>query len=459
MKPLITLISLLLLPSILIAQSSDRAVLGRDLDRALANLSELELSLSPMHRGLVEPLESLADQLILEGQYEQAHRALDRAIQIIRVSEGLFTTNQFPYQEKKILNIVNSGNWDDARGQLDHLYWLYTEKTKFTALELPETMERLVAISDIHMRGVSEDAPEQQAFHLRRGAKTNWLSLAIGEAVWGAENPLLVPLIYKNVSHLYLEKVATDRGGLTSRNLREVAVGTTVRTRAIETMDIVYYRLGRRLLSRIKAIYVAQEPANPEAVAMAQLYIADWDALFRQNENVLSTYKTVFNSLSEVVEDNAAINAFFERPKLLPEPQFYPSLKLALSGSASPLAYDGLDEIDVKDKIVFSEWSSSFPFVRQPSTLPRRENSASGFAIFSFNIGGATEIARLLRRSKRARIGVVKNLKVVESTEFASWEASELSPKVQSLHFRPKLVDGVPQMSDATLVYIPASQF
>lgn len=459
MKPLVTLFSVILFPSILIAQSSAQAPLMGDLERALANLSELERSLSPMHRGLVEPLESLADQLILEGRYDQAHRALDRAIQIIRISEGLFTASQFLYQEKKVLNIVNSGNWDDAREQLDHLYWLYTKKAKFTPPELPELMERLVAISDIHLRGVSEDDPAQQAFHLRRGSQSNWLTLAIGETMWGPESPLLVPLIYKNMNHLYFEKVATDRGGETSRNLREFSVGTSVRSRAIEYMDIVYYRLGSRLLNRIKTIYSAQEPANPEAVAMAQLYIADWDALFRQNENVLSTYKTVFSSLSEVVQDDAAINSFFKRPKLLPEPQFYPSLKLALSGATSSLTDRSLGELDLKDKIVFSEWSSNFPFVQQPITLPRRENSDSGFAIFSFSIGGAPEIARLLRRSKRARIGVAENLRVVESTEPAGLESSELNSKVQSLRFRPRLVDGVPQLADATLVYIPASAF
>ncbi|MFT4888325.1 MAG: hypothetical protein ACI8V0_002559 [Pseudohongiellaceae bacterium] len=453
MKAVIAIVSVLFLPCILMAQSSSQGVLARDLERALANLSELERNLSPMHRGLIEPLEFVADQLILEGRYEQAHRALDRAIQIVRVSEGLFTTSQFPYQEKKVLNIVNSGNWDDARVQLEHLFWLYTKKSKYATSEL---MASLITMSEIHLRGVSEDAPEHQAFHLRRGSRTNWLALAVGEAVWGVENPLLVPIIYKTVTHLYLEKVATDRQGLTSRNLREVAVGTAVRTRAIEYMDMLYYQLGSRLLNQIKGIYSAQEPANPEAVAMAQLYIADWDALFRRNENVLLTYKTVFDGLSEAVQDESAINAFFDRPKLLPEPQFYPSLQLALSSSISRLTYNSLGEMDVSDKIVFSEWSSNFPFVQQPITLPRRENSDYGFAIFSFSIGGAPEIAQLLRRSKRAKIGVAENLKVVEPAEAANLEASKLSPKVKFLRFRPKLVDGVPQMADATLVYIPA---
>jgi hypothetical protein len=224
-------------------------------------------------------------------------------------------------------------------------------------------------------------------------------------------------------------------------------------------MDVVYYQMGSRLLNQIKGIYSVQEPVNLEAVAMAQLYIADWDALFRQGENALATYKAAFNSLTEVVQDEAAINAFFDRPKLLPEPQFYPSLKLALQESTSPLGHANLGEIDVSDKIVFSEWSSNFPFVRTPVSMPTRVNSDTGFAIFSFSIGGAPEIARLLRRSKRASIGVAENLKFVESTETANALASKLSPKVQSLRFRPRLVDGVAQMSDATLIYIPAPAF
>ena len=454
--PVIALVLILVLPSILIAQSLDQDLPLGDLDRALANLRGLERNLSPMDRGLVEPLEFVADQLILEGRYEQAHRALDRAIQIVRISEGLFTPSQFPYQEKKILNIVNAGNWDDARAQLDHLFWLYTKKATFVT---PELMAGLVAMSNIHLRGVSEDLQAHQAFHLRNGSRANWLALAVAEALWGAENPMLVPIIYNTLNNLYLEKVATDRSGLTSRNLREVAVGNTIRTRAVEYMDVVYYQMGSRLLNQIKGIYSVQEPVNLEAVAMAQLYIADWDALFRQGENALATYKAAFNSLTEVVQDEAAINAFFDRPKLLPEPQFYPSLKQALQESTSPVVHANLGEMDVSDKIVFSEWSSNFPFVRTPVSMPTRVNSDTGFAIFSFSIGGAPEIARLLRRSKRASIGVAENLKFVESTETANALASKLSPKVQSLRFRPRLVDGVAQMSDATLIYIPAPAF
>lgn len=456
MKTVIAIVSILLLPNVLIAQPSDQGVFTGGLDLALTNLSEFERDLSPMHMELIEPLNTLADQLILEGQHEQAHKTLDRAVQIIRVSEGLYTPNQFPFQEKKVLNTVESGNWTAAREQLDHLYWLYTEKGKYAT---PGLMSRLIRISDIHLRGVSEDATEYQAHHLRRGIRADSLALAIGESVWGAESPLLVPIIYRMVNHLHLEKVATNRPGETSRILRTVTVNFGVQIRSIEYMDLAYYQTGDRLLNKIKDIYSAQEPENLEAIAMAQLYIADWGTLFRQNGDLLATYKTIFDNLLEAGEDSADINAFFARPKLLPEPQFYPTLELALSASTFSSAREGLGEMDTRDKTVFSEWSSNFPLARQPSQLPIPENENSAFTLFSFNIVGAAEIARSLSKSKHAKIGVAKDLKVLDQTEFTDFDVSMLKRRVQSFHFRPRLVDGVPERVDTTLVYIPATAY
>lgn len=455
MKPalvlFLVLFSIFSHPAILLSQSVDQNSSLADLALARANLSSLERDLDPMHMGLVEALDSLADQLILVGRFEQAHRALDRAVQIIRINEGLYTASQLPYQRKKTLNIINSGNWGDAREQLSHLFWLYSKKTEFATSQL---ITDLSLMSDMHLRGVSEDSSEYQAFHLRRGSSASWMALVVAEALLGTDNPLLVPIIYKSLNHVYLEKVATEQFGATSRSLREIGVGTG-RLREVEYMDVIYYRLGSRLLNQIKDIYSAVEPADPEAVAMAQLYIADWNALFKQNENALAAYEEVFANLSESIGDEALVNAFFERPKLLPEPRFYPSLEQALADSNSLLTNASLSEIEISDKLVFTEWSPNFPFVQQPVTLPPQMSISVDFMVFSFNIGGVEENSKFLRRSNRASIGAAQDLLMLQPEDVPV--PNELKSKIQSLRFRPKLVDGVPQQADATLVYIPAS--
>ncbi|MFK7864909.1 MAG: hypothetical protein AB8B95_11870 [Pseudohongiellaceae bacterium] len=453
MKFLSCLFLLTVLSKAVFAQVEFSATPERQLESIRANLDSLERELDPMHMALVEPLDALADQLISIGQYDRAHRALDRAIQIVRINEGLYTPNQLPYQRKKILNTSNSGDWDNTRKQLEHLFWLYTKKTEFAT---PQLMDDLAFMADTHLRGIIEDGVEQQAYHLRRGSTANWMALAIGEALWGKDNPALVPIIYKTVNHLYLEKVATDRADPTSRILREVEPDSG-RLRSQEYMDFAYHQLGYRLLNQIKAIYSVEESVDEEALAMAELYIADWDSLFKKNERALSTYKAAYDRLAEAVDDAALVTAFFEKPRLLPVPVFFPSLEMAQLQTAAAISPAALREADIEDSVVFSEWSANFPLVPRPVTLPVGRKGQAGFAIFSFNILGAPDLSKLLRYRNPAPIGAAENLSLLGVSETTEEAASMLMSKARYLRFRPKLIDGVPQQADAKLVYVPAA--
>lgn len=452
MKTLSRFLLLMLLPGLGFTQAELSVQSGQALQRIRADLDVLERELDPMHIGLVEPLSALADQLISVGQFDRAHRALDRAIQIIRINEGLYTPSQLPYQRKKVANTVNSGNWDDARQQIEHLYWLYTKKTEYAT---PQLMDDLAFLANLHLRGITEDNGELQSYHLRRGSTANWMALAIGEALYGDNNPILVPIIYKTVNHLYLEKVATDQAGQTSRALREVVPGSG-QLRSVDYMNYAYHQLGYRLLNQIKSIYATQDQVDSEALAMAELYIADWDALFKRNERALNTYKSAYGKLADSVQDPDLLTAFFAKPRLLPEPVFFPSVKLAqIESAANPLP-SGLAEVEVEDSLVFTEWSANFPFVPTPVTLPSQAGNSANIAIFSFHLAGAPDLSKLMRFRNPAPIGAAEDLSLVEAFESSEGSASSLLSNIRHLRFRPKLVDGVPQQANAKLVYVPA---
>lgn len=452
MKTLSFLTGLLLLPQILIAQVEPVASPGRSLETIRADLAALERDLDPMHMALVEPLAAIADQLIAIGQNDRAHRSLDRAIQIIRINEGLYTPTQLPYQRKKVLNTANSGNWVDTRQQLEHLFWLYTKKTE---LATPQLMDDMAFMADIHLRGITNDSAEMQAYHLRRGSTANWMALAIGEALWGEDNPILVPIIYKTVNHLYLEKIATDKPGPTSRALREIEPGTgSLRSQAY--MDYAYHQLGYRLLNQIKDIYATEDQIDEEALAMAELYSADWDALFKVNKRALNSYKTAYDRLLESVNDKELLSAFFEKPRLLPEPIFFPSVALAQLESNAVKLPPAIAELGMEDSVYFQEWSVNFPLVPTPITLGMGSQNVANFAIFSFNLAGAPDLLKFQRFQNPVAIGVAENLNLLETTENPEETTMSLMPNVRYLRFRPKLVDGVPQQGGAKLVYVPA---
>jgi tetratricopeptide (TPR) repeat protein len=108
-----------------------------------AVLDDQQDSFGSLDLRLIEPLEQLADALMQLNQFDEAHTMLDRAMQIVRVEDGLYTEIQRPLLEKKIENFANRGDWDSARENMEHLLWLYINKS----LQIDRRSSGIVAIA------------------------------------------------------------------------------------------------------------------------------------------------------------------------------------------------------------------------------------------------------------------------------------------------------------------------
>ena len=96
------------------------------LERGLVVLTELESEFGNNSTQLVPALTEMADLYRDEGRFAEAYRMLDRAAQVIRVSEGLYTRSQIPLVRMKVENYSDWGDWDSARNS-EHLFWLQDE--------------------------------------------------------------------------------------------------------------------------------------------------------------------------------------------------------------------------------------------------------------------------------------------------------------------------------------------
>lgn len=423
---------------------------------AQAAVSRLQDEVSSLDMSLVEPLNSLADQQIGLEQFEQAYRTLDRAMQIIRINLGLFTQAQHPLLHKKIDTLVSQGNWDDARSQLDHLVYLYTKKQEFATVELLEGFRKL---SDTHLRGISDDSYEYQGFHFSRVSAGNRVALAIGEALWGEDDPRLVPLIYRVLSHFHLEYVAINNGGRTGTEIRTVVRGSNW-VREVAEMRQYYLSVGTSLIGQVKAIYSSEQQFDQEAIAMTELYLADWLSLFNQHEEALSAYNKAYEKLLAANVNAQELDRFFSTPRLLPEPAFFPSLSLALEAQGPVVTAESLDiglDSEADASLFFAEWSPGFPYVQQPYSLGGPTVSSNELTIFSFNIGGFPDISRLLKGRRPLGFGAVENVTALTNLPEDADQQRRLLDRVSSLRFRPKLVGGVPHEIDATLIYALAA--
>ena len=96
------------------------------------------------------------------GRFADAHRAIDRATQIVRINEGLYTPTQLPLVQMKVANFADSNDWNKAWEQLEHLLWLHRSKSGYIDDQLVDDLMRL---NELHLRGISEDTSEYQTFH------------------------------------------------------------------------------------------------------------------------------------------------------------------------------------------------------------------------------------------------------------------------------------------------------
>jgi hypothetical protein len=392
------------------------------------------------------------------GEFQLAYRTLDRAMQTVRINQGLFTQAQHPLLHKKIDNLVGQGNWEDARAQLAHLVYLYSREQQIVSQEL---LDGIMKLSDAHLRGISKDSYDYQGFHFSRVSASNRVALSIGEALWGEQDPRLVPLIYRILSQFSLEYAAISFNGRTGIEIRTVVPGTNW-IREVSEMRQYYLLVGTELIARLRSVYSSETAFDEEAVAMADLYLADWLNLFNQNEAALAAYRQAYENLLAANVETRIIDQFFATPRILPEPQFFTSLSHAIEGQAAAISPEHSSvepESGAHVQLFFSEWSEGFPYVQQPVNLIEAGINSAEFAIFTFNIGGYPDVERLLQGRNPLGLGVVENLTALTKLPDSGYQKRKLLERVGSLRFRPKLVGGIPHETDATLIYALAASY
>jgi hypothetical protein len=445
------LICLLNLSSGLSAQTVYSPELENQLQATRSILAQLQDEIGGNDIRLLESLEQLADRLMSLNQYAEAHDALDRAQQLVRVNDGLYTSKQVPFLGKKIDNFVNWGDWGSAQTLIEHLFWLSTRKIKNADGRL---VESLMHLSDIHLRGVAEDIEENQTQHFFDAAIQTRLALNIAQEIWSRNDPRLAPVLYNQLKLYYFQSVAIDRGGRAGYGLRQIANGRERILRREESLEI-FYRNGLQLLAQLKGIYALSEPVQLEQLAMADLYLADWQLLFSKRGEALRSYQLAFKLFTEAGVNNDQLSTFFGQLVVLPELTFYENVLEAIvhreQGSET-----GLREItvDASQMLSFSEWSSAFPNIRRPGGFPNQDGLESNAALISFSLTGLHGASITSELLVISALGAMQNIELVQKPDSVEVKEEELFKKLNSLRFRPKLVEGVPQDASGVLKYL-----
>ena len=423
------------------------------LEHGLAFLTELESEFGNNSTQLVPALTEMADLYRDEGRFAEAYRMLDRAAQVIRVSEGLYTGSQIPLVRMKVENYGDWGDWDSAREQLEHLFWLHRTKSDRVDSAL---IADLMALNELHLRGISEDSYEFQTFHFRRAARINWLALDAAERLWGATDLRLVPIIYSLVRQQHLQAVAVEQGGKTGWELRQIVPGADL-VRERDDMRRYFYVTGLRLLDQLRSIQLAQAPLDLEGAAMANLYTADWHLLFNEEDAALAAYRRSYEELSYAGRQPDELEDFFATPSVLPVHDFHSSLAAASTFGQGVKVEQSEPAAETDHaQLLYAEWGPSFPYTSSPDPVSQQVSAVRSAALFSFDISGVMEITRFISRKQVRTVAQPLNISLVQPAPVSVEFREQMIARLEQLQFRPRLSAGRPVEASATLIYLSA---
>ena len=309
--------SVTLLGQLALADNSfwqDNANLAKVISDQQQEIYQLETEFGRSHQSLVEPLSFLAKQQINANQFDEANATLDKAVQIVRINNGLFTGAQYDLLQRQIENERIRDNWKFIRQSLEHLAWLYRKQFDGTA---NARVQRLMWLSDAYLEAVFEDSEEHAALNLRKATQLNEVAIEVAaqEAYVPAE--LAIQSHFSLLQKYYLESLGIRKGGRLSYQIREIVPDSGFLDKP-KTALRKRFRGGLRTLDQAGEILQASADYDAVAMAMIDLHTADWKLLYNEMKDPAAEYLAVFNTLKQVGLDDEQLAELFARPELLP---------------------------------------------------------------------------------------------------------------------------------------------
>ena len=419
-----------------------------ELDKTQESLFELISEYGRLDRRLLEPLDQYSVSLIENERFSDADTVLDQAIQIIRVSEGLYSPGQFSLILRSIKNKVNQQDWEDAKELMQHFSWLLGRGENQVNEEL---VAALLDLIDIHLLGVVDDLKFNQSFHFKQAERLTNLVNRVARYSYAEGDSRVNAIMYKKVIQMYLQSIAVEAGGQTGISLRSFSSDGYALSRSNAQTSL--YFAGLRALSSIREFYLQREEPNLEGAGMAFMYRGDWEVFFDNNREAQRAYARGHELLLRSGQTQEEINDFTSQPKMLPLMEFYDSLDSAAGSLNNSLNDDGR-ETNVSN-FTFKQWSSNFPRASAPiqEGLREVERQDGEYALFSFNLAGLDRASGWYRGRYSRNISSPRDLELISQRSSAAVDWLELTESVKDFHYRPKFINGEPQAVSATLVF------
>jgi hypothetical protein len=439
-----------------------------EVDRYRERIVELELQFGPYDNRLIEPLQGLNDVLLQLQAFDEVDANLGRLLMLIRTLEGPVSRTQEPVLEDAIRNDIRRQDWESVSRRFENIYFLYSQNQSLSPNELLQARDQLIRW---HQAALYLDAPARRLQHFLDARELQRQNLNLATETFGEESPLLVPWLYRSALQNYQVHAilrSEDELGFDAR--RAIVGGFYMDERLREVNDFILSPLPSRgprdylveeqqralrdalgEVKKIRDIVAAQ--GNLEAEAMAMVYEADFQSLWGSGQErrvggqagqrggrvsvAARAYRDAMEKMADAGLSQQQIEAFFQRPTVIPQPQFHWRVSEALEAQDANGYLVGNGESATTHLGRFKAWSKSLPFTASPEVPEVLEASGEQFDDY--------EIEMSFRLNSR---GQARNRKIIKSNIENARIRSDARDAVELLQFRPNFEEGSPSAKD-----------
>ncbi len=402
------------------------------------------------HPALVEPLQNLALSQLEVSRYDSAANTADYAIQIVRTRHGLQAPQQYDLQQMAVEIDLLRQDWEAVNERLDYYSTLILSHYIGS---IPDRISRMLWLADLHVRGGIEDSPEKQATHMREATWLNETAVGYAEKHGMGNSRMHAEMLYSLTQKYYLEARVISEGGANSYRLRQIHPKVH---RVQDKFDALESRheAGLKTLTQLRDMFKAVPSFGAEAVAMAELYLADWNALFDASDDISASYQQAFDAFRQAGVSETRLARFLASPTAIPGSQ----LDLRLSEAMSPGNFTSRSRLegDTLHRISLIEPASHLAGFTQELALVDwqggLEEDWSRLTV-RMTIDPATRIT-VRNGAFRTKSRVTGTDVVLDNSE-AELDITERALKrIKTLSFRPAFADGKAIASTVQLDYL-----
>jgi len=290
--------------------AKDFVSLLQDINRFSETVEGIELAAGRHDFALVEPLHMLGKNQFKANLFSDAEASVDRAIQIARFSDGLYTPIQYPLLQVAIEIELARENWSKVDEKLEHFTWLVSQQYQG---KVKPRIEQAQWIANVRLKVFYGDDAEMRAPHLINVTYLRETTVQYAQAMRLTDDPLYHELLFELANAYRLEAEAIRAGGSTSYQLRRLFPGLDIIEEKRLAVD-KRYRIGLEKLQMLQRLIEVDAAYDYEASVMMHLYIAKWHGFFNKHEQRGVAIADALTRLVQSEQDEASVLALLDHP-------------------------------------------------------------------------------------------------------------------------------------------------